>query len=139
MASVNKVLLIGYLGKDPEVRYLPSGTAVCNFTVATTEKWKDGDEVKEKTEWSRCSAFGKTAELCGEYLHKGSLVYLEGKLDTRKYQKDGQDHYATQIRIDRVQFLSPKGDSAPARREPAVASAGKRDGGVSEMTDDCPF
>ena len=147
MASVNKVILVGHLGADPESRFLPSGTAVVNFTVATTEKWKGEDgEKKEKTEWSRCSAFGKTAEACAEYLHKGSQVYIEGKLDTRKYQKDGVDHYATQIRVDRVQFLSPKGEAKPAAggdyatasgssRKPAAAKGG----GIDQMDDDIPF
>src|SRR3990167_9277069 len=146
MPSVNRVILVGHLGADPEQRFLPSGTAVVNFTVATTDRWKgdDGDK-KEKTEWSRCAAFGKTAEVSAEYCHKGSRVYVEGKLDTRKYQKDGQDHYATQIRVDRVQFLSPKG-TKPATTGGDYAKASgsskpkaKQPGGFEQMDDDIPF
>ena len=145
--SVNRVILVGHLGADPESRFLPSGTAVVNFTVATSEKWNDKEsgEKKEKTEWSRCSAFGATAEACAKYLKKGSQVYIEGKLDTRKYQKDGVDHYATQIRVDRVQFLSPKGEAKPAAGGDYAAASGSsrkpaaRDGGVGQMDDDIPF
>jgi len=100
MASVNKVILIGNLGKDPETRYLPSGEAVTSFSIATSETWKDktSGEKKEATEWHRISAFGKLAEICGEYLRKGSQVYIEGALRTRKWQdKEGQDRYTTEI------------------------------------------
>ena len=154
MASVNKVILVGHLGKDPETRFMPSGDAVANFSIATTEKWKDKDgEKQERTEWHRCSAFGKTAEVCGEYLKKGSLVFVEGKLQTRKYQKDGQDHYSTEIRIDRVQFLDSKKASKPAEtgddyakesgrssRPAADKPAAKQGAGAFEqMDDDIPF
>ena len=108
--SVNKVILIGNLGRDPEVRYLPSGDAVANFSIATTEKWKDkaSGEMKEATEWHRVSFFGRLAEIAGEYLKKGSQVYIEGSLRTRKYQdkETGQDRYATDIRGE---LLTPTG------------------------------
>ena len=98
MASVNKVIVVGNLGKDPETRFLPDGKAVCNFSVATTDRWTDkaSGEKKEATEWHRISSFGRIAEICGEYLKKGSAVYIEGKIRTRKWQdKDGQDRYST--------------------------------------------
>ncbi len=107
MAGVNRATIIGNLGKDPELRYSPSGTAVCNFSMATSEKWKDkntGEQV-EKTEWHRCVSFGKQAEVLGKYLVKGSQVYVEGKLQTRQYEKDGQTHYATDIVVQEFTFL----------------------------------
>ena len=104
MASkgVNKVILVGNLGKDPEVRYTPNGKAVANLALATSESWKDqGGQIQEKTEWHRVSIFGKLAEIAGEYLHKGSQIYIEGKLQTRKWQnKEGQDQYTTEIVLD---------------------------------------
>ena len=104
MASkgVNKVILVGNLGKDPEVRYTPNGKAVANLTLATSESWKDqSGQMQEKTEWHRVSMFGKLAEIAGEYLTKGSQVYIEGKLQTRKWQnKEGQDQYTTEIVLD---------------------------------------
>lgn len=104
MASkgVNKVILVGNLGKDPEVRYTPNGKAVANLTLATSESWKDqSGQMQEKTEWHRVSMFGKLAEIAGEYLRKGSQVYIEGKLQTRKWQnKEGQDQYTTEIVLD---------------------------------------
>ena len=108
MASVNKVILVGNLGRDPEVRYLPNGDAVANIAIATTDKWKDKQtgEAKEQTEWHRVSFFGKLAEIAGQYLHKGSQVYIEGKLQTRKYtDKDGVEKFATEIRADTMQML----------------------------------
>ena len=103
MASVNKVILIGNLGRDPEVRYLPSGDAVANFSMATTEKWKDkSGEMQEQTEWHRISFFGRQAEICGEYLKKGSSVYVEGRLQTRKWtDQTGNDRYTTEIVLQR--------------------------------------
>lgn len=121
MASVNKVILVGNLGKDPETKYLPSGDAVTNFTIATTESWKDksGDK-KESTEWHRISAFGKLAEICGEYLKKGSQVYVEGKIKTRKWQdKEGNDRYSTEISCDRLQMLGGKPESEKPAKQPA--------------------
>ena len=117
MASVNKVILVGNLGKDPESRFLPDGGAVCNFSVATTDKWKDkSGEQQEKTEWHRISTFSKLAEICGEYLKKGSQVYIEGSLRTRKWtDKDGQERYTTEIRGDEMKMLgSRQGQGAPA-------------------------
>jgi single-strand DNA-binding protein len=114
MASVNKVIIVGNLGQDPDVRYTQDGKAIANFSIATTESWKDKNtgEKKEKTEWHRVVVFGKIAEVCGEYLSKGSPVYIEGKLQTRKWtDKDGNDKYTTEIVVDMrgtVQFLGQR-------------------------------
>jgi single-strand DNA-binding protein len=151
MASVNKVILIGNLGADPETRYLPSGDAVTNIRIATTEQWKDkSGEKQEHTEWHRVAFFGRLAEIAGEYLKKGSPVYVEGRLQTRKWQdKDGQERYTTEIRADRMQLLGGRGGGAePMSREPAPAAeggsarapaAGKKGGAFDEMDDDIPF
>jgi single-strand DNA-binding protein len=158
MASVNKVILIGNLGKDPEVRYLPSGDAVTNISVATTDTWKDkSGEKQEHTEWHRVAFFGKTAEIAGEYLKKGSPVYIEGRIRTRKWQdKEGNDKYSTEIVADRMQLLGGRGAGGggePMAREPAAAGAGggggamgakaapqgRKGGGFDEMDDDIPF
>ena len=115
MASVNKVILVGNLGKDPEVRYAPSGDAICNITLATSETWKDkqSGEKREATEWHRVVFFGKLAEIAGQYLKKGSSVYVEGSLKTRKWQdKDGSDRYTTEIKADEMKMLGSRGDSA---------------------------
>lgn len=152
MASVNKVILIGNLGKDPETRYLPSGDAVTNITVATTESWKDkksGDK-QEHTEWHRISFFGRQAEIAGEYLKKGAPVYIEGRIRTRKWQdKEGQDRYSTEIVADRMQLLGGRGSGGGGEsggtREPAAAGGGgakaqpKKGGGFDDMDDDIPF
>src|SRR3978361_1881549 len=118
MASVNKVILIGNLGADPEVRYMPSGDAVANLRIATTENWKDkAGEKQEKTEWHRVAFFGKLAEIAGEYLKKGSQVYVEGRLQTRKWQdKDGAEKYTTEIVADRMQMLGSRGGSGGGDR-----------------------
>jgi single-strand DNA-binding protein len=152
MASLNKVMLIGNLGKDPEMRYLPSGEAVANFSVATTDKFKDKNgDMQEVTEWHRVSFFGRVAEVCGQYLKKGSPVYIEGSIRTRKWQdKEGQDRYTTEIRGDRMQMLGGKsGGSAPMESEgskasggaprssPAPASSGGS--GFDDFADDIPF
>lgn len=110
MASLNKVMLIGSLGRDPDIRYMPNGDAACNLSVATSESWKDkSGEKQERTEWHRISMFGKLAEIAGQYLAKGSSVYLEGKLQTRKWtDKDGVDKYTTEIIADRMQMLGGK-------------------------------
>lgn len=110
MASVNNVLIIGNVGQDPETRFLPSGDAVTNLSVATTDTWKDKQgEKQEHTEWHRVATFGKTAEFAGEYVKKGSLIYVFGKLKTRKWQdKEGKDRYSTEIIADRVQLLGSK-------------------------------
>jgi single-strand DNA-binding protein len=127
MASVNKVIIVGNLGRDPETRYMPSGDAMTNITVATTDTWKDKatGEKKEQTEWHRISFFGKLAEIAGQYLKKGSQVYIEGSLRTRKYtDKDGVEKYATDIKADTMQMLGgkPAGESgapSPATRQSA--------------------
>lgn len=108
MASVNKVIIVGNLGRDPETRYAPNGDAICNITVATTDSWKDKatGEKKEQTEWHRIGFYGRLAEIAGQYLKKGSSVYVEGSLRTRKWQdKQGQDRYTTEIRADSMQML----------------------------------
>ena len=150
MASVNKVILIGNLGKDPETRYMPSGDAVTNITLATTEAWKDkksGDK-QEHTEWHRVSFFGRSAEVAGEYLKKGSPVYVEGRIRTRKWQdKEGQDRYTTEIVADRMQLLGGRGGGGDGggAREPAAAGSGskapgkKSGGSFDDMDDDIPF
>lgn len=106
--GVNKVILVGTLGRDPEVRYMPSGGAICNLNIATNESWKDKQtgQMQERTEWHRIVAFNRLAEIMGEYLNKGSQVYIEGKLQTRKWQdKDGQDRYTTEILANEMQML----------------------------------
>jgi len=116
--GVNKVILVGNLGQDPEVRYMPNGNAVANFSIATSESWKDqAGAIQEKTEWHKCTAYRKLAEIIGEYVRKGSQIYVEGKLQTRKWQdQSGQDKYTTEIIIDQMQMLGSKsnsGQSAP--------------------------
>ena len=114
MASVNKVILVGNLGVDPEVRYLPSGDAVANIRIATTDRYKDkaSGEFKEMTEWHRVAFFGRLAEIVSEYLKKGSSVYIEGRIRTRKWQgQDGQDRYSTEIVADQMQMLGGRGGS----------------------------
>jgi single-strand DNA-binding protein len=153
MASVNKVIIVGNLGADPETKYLPSGDAVTNIRVATTDTWKDktSGEKKEATEWHRIAFFGRLAEIAGEYLKKGSQVYVEGSLRTRKWQdKDGQDRYSTEIRADVMQMLGRRegggeGRALPERSaKPAPAQAGaqagaKKPGKFDDMEDDIPF
>ena len=110
--GVNKVIIVGNLGGDPETRYMPSGSAVTNFTVATNESWKDKQtgEQKERTEWHKVAMFNRLAEIAAEYLRKGSQVYIEGKLRTRKWQgQDGQDRYTTEIIADEMQMLGGRG------------------------------
>lgn len=136
MASLNKTLIIGNLGADPETRYMPSGDAVCNFSVATTDKWKDkqSGEWKEATTWHRVSAFGKLAEICGQYLKKGSQVYVEGKLQTRKFtDAAGIEKYSTEIRMESMQMLGGK-PSEQAQSAPAPVSRE-----LPDMEDDVPF
>ena len=153
--GVNKVILIGNLGADPEVRYMPSGGAVANVRLATTDSWKDrqSGEQQERTEWHRVVFFGRLGEIAGEYLRKGSKVYVEGRLQTRKWQgQDGQDRYTTEIVASDMQMLDSRGgtaafpgdESAPtnqgewnqtpkAKPEPAVATP------VNDFDDDIPF
>ena len=168
MASVNKVIIVGNLGKDPELRTFPSGDQVANVTIATTDKWKDkqSGEMKEATEWHRVVFNGRLAEIVGQYLRKGSQVYVEGSLRTRKWtDKDGVEKYSTEIRADQMQMLGsrqgmggPGGDdgggsgydappsrsaapaprpmAAPARPAPAPS---KTASGFDDMDDDIPF
>ena len=112
MASVNKVIIVGNLGADPETRYMPSGDAVTNIRVATTDRYKDkaSGEMKEATEWHRIAFFGRLAEIAGEYLKKGSSVYIEGRLKTRQWEKDGQKQYSTEIVADQMQMLGGRGE-----------------------------
>ncbi|MGD8559253.1 MAG: single-stranded DNA-binding protein [Gammaproteobacteria bacterium] len=144
--GINKVILIGNLGADPEVKYMPSGDPVTNIRLATSETWKDkstGENV-EKTEWHRVVFFKRLAEIAGEYLKKGSKVYVEGRLQTRKWQgQDGQDRYTTEIVANEMQMLDSRGGSAPmnnggaSNKQPAMAS----DAGSSapDFDDDIPF
>ncbi|MGB7814816.1 MAG: single-stranded DNA-binding protein [Methylotenera sp.] len=166
MASVNKVILVGNLGRDPEVRYMPNGEAVCNFSIATTENWKDKSGVKqEKTEWHNIVIYRKLAEIAGEYLKKGRPVYVEGRLQTRKWEKDGVTRYTTEIIADNMQMLGSKDggssnasydggmdqgsapedmNQAPARQSssqqtsPQQAPA-KSGGNFDDFEDDIPF
>ena len=160
MASVNKVILIGNLGRDPETRYTTGGDAVTNLNIATTETWKDkAGEKQEKTEWHRVVLFGRQAEVAGEYLKKGRPVYIEGRLQTRKYtDKDGVEKYATEIVADRMQLLGGReggsggdtefaggGGGGGARREGGAPSGGGkpaaagRSPAADNFDDDIPF
>ena len=150
MASVNKVILVGNLGRDPETRYTTSGEAVTNVSIATTDTWKDkSGEKQERTEWHRVAFFGKLAEIAGEYLKKGSQVYVEGRLQTRKWQdKEGQEKYTTEIVADRMQMLGSRAGSgvsdAGSERSPAAAgNAGRASApakkNVDDLDDDIPF
>ncbi len=137
--GVNKVIIVGNLGKDPEIRYMPSGGAAANITIATSESWKDktSGEQKDRTEWHRVVFFGKLAEIVGEYLKKGSQVYVEGSLRTNKWQdKSGNDRYTTEIIAKEMQMLggkSDKPDSIAAQRPAQSASV------PNEFDDDIPF
>lgn len=144
--GVNKFIGIGYLGKDPETRKLPAGTAVTNFSIAINENWKDKQtgEEKERTEWINCEAWGKLGEICAEYLKKGSQVYVDGKLQTDKWtDKEGVDRWTTKIRMDNVQFLSTKdGNARPQPAPPdAVAGDSKKTAASpqADFDDDIPF
>ena len=151
MASVNKVILVGNLGKDPEVRYMPNGDAVANFSIATTDTWKDKNGMRqERTEWHNISMYRRLAEIAGEYLKKGSSVYVEGRLQTRKWQdKNGQDRYTTEIICDQMQMLGGKsGGGGEGRRDdyddspppPPVHRAPQQAASRPEdMDDDIPF
>ena len=163
MASINKVILIGNLGRDPEVRYTPNGAAICNVTIATSRNWKDktSGEKMEETEWHRVVFFDRLAEIAGEYLKKGRPVYVEGRLKTRKWtDKDGAEKYTTEIMADNMQLLGGRegggGDegggsgggggggeraerSAPAARPAASKPAAKSSTGFDDMDDDIPF
>lgn len=165
MASINKVILIGNLGRDPETRYSPDGAAMTNISVATTSQWKDKatGEKREETEWHRVAFFGRLAEIAGEYLRKGSQVYIEGRLRTRKWQdkETGQDRYSTEIVADVMQMLGsrqggggggsydeesrPAARSTGSSRPPSAGGGGAKpttrepEGGVADLDDDIPF
>ena len=132
MASVNKVILVGNLGRDPETRYSPDGAAICNVSIATTSQWKDkaSGERKEETEWHRVTFYGRLAEIAGEYLKKGRSVYVEGRLKTRKYKdKEGIEKYATDIIADQMQMLGGREGMGGADSEGAGGYAGQSGGG----------
>jgi len=144
MASLNKVMLIGNLGSDPDVRYTPSGAAVANFNMATTEKWKDkqSGNLEERTEWHRVVVWGKLAELCKEYLSKGRTVYIEGRLQTRSWDdKDGNKRYTTEVVAQTVQFLSSRRDGATAQSQSSSVPANSEQSGPPpfDEEDDIPF
>ncbi len=165
MASVNKVILVGNLGRDPEVRYAPSGSAICNVTIATSRNWKDktSGERQEETEWHRVVFYDRLAEIAGEYLKKGRPVYVEGRLKTRKWtDKDGVEKYTTEVIAQEMQLLGGReggggmggGDdmggggersapaprsAPPARSAPASKPAAKSSTGFDDMDDDIPF
>ncbi|MBD3671756.1 MAG: single-stranded DNA-binding protein [Gammaproteobacteria bacterium] len=165
MASrgVNKVILVGNLGRDPEVRYMPSGGAVTNLALATSETWKDKNtgQQQEKTEWHRIVMFGRLGEIAGEYLRKGSKVYIEGRLQTRKWQdQSGQDRYTTEIVANEMQMLDSRGAAggssdynqdpgydtgAPSSQQPSspspapAAASGGSSAGFDDFDDDIPF
>ena len=153
--SVNKVILVGHLGKDPETRYMTNGEAMTTVSLATSENWKDkSGEKQEKTEWHNLVFFRRLAEVAGEYLKKGSQVYVEGKLQTRKWQtKEGQDRYSTEIIVDQMQMLGGKSTGGgnfevvdkPAASAPSDAPAASKSappakgGGFDNFDDDIPF
>ena len=124
MRGINKALLVGNLGKDPETRYTGDGKAVTSFSVATSESWKgrDGSQ-QEKTEWHNCVTFGRLAEIAGEYLRKGSKVYIEGKIQTDSYEKDGQKRYSTKINVRELQMLDSRETNQPAGQGQPIAQA----------------
>ena len=133
---LNKAILIGNLGRDPEVKYTPSGLAVANFTIATTEKWTKDGKKEEKTEWHRLVAFGRLAEICGEYLQKGKQIYAEGKLQTRDWtDKDGNKRYTTEIVVSQMQMLggAPAGQKAQSEPQPYSSSPVKTFGEDSSL------
>lgn len=157
MASVNKVILVGNLGRAPEVRYSPDGAAICNMSIATTSSWKDkaSGEKREETEWHRVVMYNRLAEIAGEYLKKGRSVYIEGRLKTRKWQdKDtGADRYSTEVVADQMQMLggresndhgghaadAPDGADSKPRRRPAPSAPQSSSAGAAGMDDDIPF
>jgi single-strand DNA-binding protein len=143
--GINKVIVVGNLGQDPETRYMPSGSAVTNLSIATSEAWKDkqSGESKERTEWHRVAMFGKLAEIAAEYLRKGSQVYIEGKLRTRKWQdKSGNDRYTTEIIADEMQMLGGRSGGGSSSSSPSSSSGSYEPSGPApapEFEDDIPF
>lgn len=145
---LNQAQIIGHLGREPESKTFASGDQVCNFTIATTERWKDKQtgEQKEATEWHRISTFGKLAEICAQYLQKGSLVWVQGKITTRKWtDKDGVERYSTEIKADTMKMLGGKPSQseapapAPTAAKPASSNPAPAGGGFDDMDDDIPF
>ena len=139
--SVNKVILVGHLGKDPELRYAPSGTAVATFSLATSERFKDkSGETKDRTEWHNVVAWNKLAEICGKYLHKGKQVYIEGRIQTRSYDdRDGNKKYITEIVADQMQMLGRAGEEGgqrPAERPARAAAQGAAAAGATPAYED---
>lgn len=146
MASVNKVIIVGNLGADPETRYMPNGDAVCNIRVATTESWKDkqSGEKKEITEWHRVVFYRKLAEIAGQYLKKGSQVYLEGRIRTRKWtDKEGQERYTTEIEANEMQMLGKSDGQEPRQQQKQgpdkQPESGNSGGGFNDFDDLIPF
>jgi single-strand DNA-binding protein len=139
--SVNKVILMGHLGRDPEVRYMPNGEAVCNFSIATTENWKDKQGNKQsKSEWHNIVAYRKLAEICGEWLKTGSQCYVEGKLQTRQWEKDGVKRYSTEVIIEKMDMIGSKQDNASGgdyAQSKSYSKAGDP-GGFDDMEEDLP-
>ena len=141
MASLNLVHLIGHLGRDVELKYSQAGNAVANISVATDESYtdRDGNRV-QRAEWHRVVAYGKTAENCASFLHKGSLVYVEGSLQTRKWtDQSGQDRYTTEIKAQRVQFLDRKGEGGDGQTGNQRREPGRQQGPAPDYGDDVPF
>lgn len=144
MASVNKVIVVGNVGKDPEVRYMPSGDAVANISVATTDRYKDKQtgDMKENTEWHRIAFFGKLAEIVGQYIKKGSQIYVEGRLRTRKWtDASGVEKYSTEIVAESMQMLGgkPSGGADSGESYSKAQQAPAPEGGLAAMDDDIPF
>lgn len=140
MASLNEVNLIGNLGSDPEVRFTPGGDAVCNFNLATTEKWKSKDgNPEEKTEWHRIVVWGKLAELCGKYLAKGRQAFVKGALQTRSYEKDGVTRYVTEIKARDVLFLGGEKESGGAPSQQSAPKQAAKPSAAPAYPDDIPF
>ena len=142
MGSVNKVILVGHLGRDAEVRVTPSGNPVANFSIATTEVWKDkSGQKQEKTEWHRVALWGKAAESLKEYLVKGKMIYVEGRLETRKWEKDGVERYTTEVKADKITLLGGGGGGGGSRSmDRSAGHAGGDDTPMEPITDDdIPF
>jgi len=143
--GVNKVILVGRLGKDPETRYTPSGAAVTNFSLATSEQWKDKNtgEKQEKTEWHNIVVFGKLAEICGEYLKKGAECYIEGSLNTEKWtDKSGNDRYTTKIKANEMQMLGGRTENSGQNSAPSSNQQSQQpafSGGGDDFSDEIPF
>jgi single-strand DNA-binding protein len=149
MAGVNKAIILGRLGKDPEIRQMPNGNSVCNFSIATSETWKDkntGDK-RERTDWHNCVSFGKQGEIIAQYVKKGDQIYIEGKLQTDEYEKEGQKHYSTKINVSSFSFIGSNstnsGDNNSGGYNQKSSNQGyvdpKYDNSNSNIDDDIPF